>query len=112
MSEETPVATEQEPTEEQDMTEEQQIAAYIEGDLMDPGITESDEIEYAKARLERIRFDFKGLVLQKREVERRGSQEHIGKVRAAIAANYVEHKDIVKQLLKLGVKVDHPFGIL
>lgn len=109
MSEEQAVV---EQTEDEKLKEEEQILAYLEGDLVDPGIEDADRIEYLETSLARYEAEFKNLWLQREEVKSAGNDDMIGKINGAMRKNYTYRKNAIKSLLKLGVKVNNPFGIL
>ena len=99
-----------EELEQEKLREEEEINRYLDGDLVDPGVQDSDRIEYLQDRLKAYELEFKSLWLQREEVDSSGKKEFVEKCNVAMRENYSRRKNAIKSLLKLGVKVHNPFG--
>ena len=87
--------------------DELDVLAYATSDV-EP-ITEDDERAHLKQLYDAIKSEYKSLRIQRNLSESVDNKESVNNLTAAIGKNYKLRKQIVNELLVLGVDVKDPF---
>jgi hypothetical protein len=87
--------------------DEMDVLAYATSDV-EP-ITEDDERAHLKQVYDAVKAEYKALRIQRNLSESTGNAESVNNLTTAIGKNYKLRKEVVKELLVLGVDVKDPF---
>jgi len=75
----------------------------------DPGISESEWKAYLEKRYAEIKFEYKNLILQKRECEAQKREDLLNKLTLPFRHNYKARKWVIGELRLAGIPTEDPF---
>ena len=88
--------------------EEAEVNAYMES-VANEAPTNEEYIQYARARYDQIKKEYRALKLQKAEADARKSEDILNRITQAFRENFSARKWAVAELRSLGEEVNDPF---